>query len=675
MYKIEGERDIVRKIVFKGDQKDKLRKYLTEEYAKAKSDREPLMKKAKLWLQQANSRRSRDDARPGDSNIDIPLTKKRLIQNSSRLKNPILSQDLVYASSPRTATERAVNLAREVEQALDFICAQFDLREFLGDWIKQFQVFPFGVIKTPFVSEFEKFVYWEEIPPEDYFAFENDPGFKVEKREFDTGETKYFVEIKDKVEVRAGAFPETIPFEDFITPMGTRSVDEADVVYHRTVQSKVSIRRKIREGVYEKKDGEEKFPDCLGEPAYRHEPLIIHADDGKNTQYESADTRHFEIVEAYLEWDTDDNEDENEIIVTFEAKTGRILRAVHNFYQSYRRPFISHEYEHIIGSINGDPLTFALEPLHVANSASFNQRLDAASLANETLIFVPPHSSIERALTRNEFRTGVYQVNFDAGEAKQFSLSQNFNQLPDLEDKLERSADEVSSLTPNSFGFEQVERPTAAGTIHLSEESKQPQYDQLERFRGKMALLAFHMLSRYRQFFPEGLVYYLEQEDEQGRQTLTQEMLNWPKHSIERDVIIKTKVSSASMSKSLRKQEMLALLEKIQSIYSEMMNLASAAADINNPAAPAAMELLKGYQKAVNNMMVEFEIADKEMLNPDLLQGVNLSVQYQQNMAQMQQQLQGAVQEIQRLQAELGIVSGPPGPPQNGPQPPMGRNM
>ena len=669
MYKIEGERDIVRKVVFKGGQREELRKFLTDEYQKAKNDREPLMKKAVLWLQQANSRRSREDARPGDSNVDMPLTKKRMIQNSSRLKNPILSQERMYACKPKVAKKESHELAISIENALDYIVSQFNVRDFLGDWIKQFQTISCGVTKTPFISEFEKFVYWEEIEPSEYEEFKTTGVAKVDRREFDTGEVKYFVEIEDKVEIRAGAFPEVVPFEDFIVPSGTCSVDLADVIYHRTCQSKKSIRRKIREGIYQEKDDDQKVTDRIGEPGYEHQPLIIHADDGRKDPG-NADwarmNRHYEIVEAYLEWDTDDNEDENEIIVTFEANTGTILRAVHNFYQSYRRPFITHEYEHIIGSINGDPLTFALEPLHVANSASFNQRLDAASLANETLIFVPPHSSIERALSRSEFRTGVYQVNFDAGEAKQFSLSQNFNQLPDLEDKLERSADEVASLTPNSFGFEQVERPTAAGTIHLSEESKQPQYDQLERFRDKLALLALHMLSRYRQFFPEGLKYYLEKTDEQGAMALTQGFLQWPKHSIERDVVVKTKVSSASMSKSLRKQEMVALLGQLREIYREMLGLAQAASDIQNPAAPAAKSLLEGLQKAVENMMREFEIIDAELLNPDLTGGINISEQYQQNM-------QMAMQEIQRLQSLLG--GGPPGPGNAGPpgpQPGMG---
>lgn len=682
MYRVEGEADAVLKVDFKGDQLEKLRKYLKDEYDKAKRDREPMMKNAKLWLQQANSRRKRPDARLGDSNIDMPLTKKRLIQNSSRLKNPVLSQDRVYVCGPRTAIPETAKMSEEVEDALDYLCAQFDIREFLGDWIKQFQIFPLGVIKTPFIQEYDRFVQWVEIPAQEYMDYKGMQGKKpnIMKKEFDTGEIKYYVEIEEDIPVKQGPEPCVVPFEDFIVPFGTSGVNSADVIFHRTAQSRKTVARKITKGLYNEKDGDEKVLDKISKPSYQHEPLIVYNDNGDNKSVQSTGTqkKHYEIVEAYLEWDTDDDETYNEIIVVFEATTGTFLRAIHNFYQSYRRPFIVHQYEHVIGSIYGDSLAFALEPLHVANSASFNQRLDAASLANETMVFVPPNSSIERVLNRSEFRTGVYQVNFDVGEAKQFNLSQPFTQLPELEDKMERSADEVSSLTPNSFGFEQVERPTAAGTIHLSEESKQPQYDQLERFRGKLALLAFHMLSRSRQFFPEGLTYYLQQETEDGRQALEQAVLNWPPHSLEKDVVIKTKVSSASMSKQLRKQETLALLDKLQPVYGQMLELARSASNIQDPAAPVSYELLVGYQKAVSNMMEEFEVADRDILNPELLKGVNLSVQYQQSIQELQGRLQQAIQYIGQLRGQVPGSGGPPGPtspPQAGGVPSMGRGL
>ena len=120
--------------------------------------------------------------------------------------------------------------------------------------------------------------------------------------------------------------------------------------------------------------------------------------------------------------------------------------------------------------------------------------------------------------------------------------------------------------------------------IQIIEESKQPQYMMLERFRDSLAEVCKHVLARYRQFYPEGLEFYNMQEDPQGVQMVS-EFFQWPPETIEKDVIIETKVSSASMSKSLRKQEMVALMDKLQMYYDKLMQLAMAATDPMNPTA------------------------------------------------------------------------------------------
>ena len=93
MATIEGPKDTVQQIKFKGDQKDKLREYLRKELHECELERGRLLDKCKAWVQQANSRRLRKDIGPRDSNIDMPLTRQRMMQNSSRLMNPIFQQE------------------------------------------------------------------------------------------------------------------------------------------------------------------------------------------------------------------------------------------------------------------------------------------------------------------------------------------------------------------------------------------------------------------------------------------------------------------------------------------------------------------------------------------------------------------------------------------------------
>ena len=85
MASIEGPKDIVQPIAFKADQKDKLRDYLSKELNDCELERGRMMDKCKSWVQQANSRRRRKAIKARDSNIDMPLTRQRMMQNSSRL--------------------------------------------------------------------------------------------------------------------------------------------------------------------------------------------------------------------------------------------------------------------------------------------------------------------------------------------------------------------------------------------------------------------------------------------------------------------------------------------------------------------------------------------------------------------------------------------------------------
>jgi hypothetical protein len=397
--------------------------------------------------------------------------------------------------------------------------------------------------------------------------------------------------------------------------------------------------------------------DVLGDPDAERERLLqLTERRGKNIDLDDT-AKQFEICEAYLKWEVDKNEEPVEIIVTFEKSSMLILRAIHNYHHSYKRPFVTHEYKKVQGSIFGIPLTYILEPLHVARSASVNQRLDAASKANELIIGV-------KQIDRDTLRASIIEMDAKKDEVHEFKLSQPFTQLPELEQQLETEADKLSALSDYSFGNEQIDRPTATGQISIIEESKQPQYMMLERFRSSLAEVGKHVLSRYRQFYPEGLRYYTMQEDPQGVH-LVEEFFKWPEGAIERDVIIETKVSSANMSKSLRKQELVALLDKLVPYFDKLMELSMVATDPMNPGAIIAAKLMNGLHVAMNNMLTEFEVGKKEHLNPELVNEIQVIQQIQQAMQQMQQQLaqkdnqlaaQG--QQLQMANAQLQAVGG-----------------
>lgn len=674
MARADAPKDTVREVKFSKEQKEKLREYLGKELDETMSNRQGLIEKCKAWVSQANSRRKRNDAGARDAQIDMPLTRQRMMQNSARLLNPIFQQDMLFVA--RARNPQGEDMARSVESVVDYISDQIDYRSVCDEWVEQFQTFPFGVVKTPFVYETERIIRWQELqgdpqlgvdPLDDYNQRKLD-GQKVTIRVLQDGTEKYFIEVDEEVPVRVGAFPEVVPFEDFIIPQSALDVNSADWVMHRVWLTKPQLKEQINRGVYKKKDGDVDVLEALGDPSEEREKLIK-LDDKRSNSTESS-CLQYEIFEAYLKWDVDGKENPVEIIVTFDKKSMAFLRCIHNFYHAYRRPFVTHEYKRVQGSIFGVPLTYILEPLHVANSAVFQQRLDAGSLANETLHGVPMGTTFENSLVGDPWRTQFIQTTANKDEIFEIKLSNPYPGLEGIEGKLASEADKLSNLSDYSFGQEQIDRPTATGQVQIIEESKQPQYMMLERFRASMALIAKHVLARYKQFYPEGLSYYKMQGNPESLQ-LVEEFFQWPDGVIEKDVLIETKVSSASMSKNLRKQELVALLDKLLPLYDKMMQFAMVAADPMNPGALIATKLLNGMWVAVNEMLTEFEVGKKDQMNPQLVEVTQVVQQIQGVMQQMQQQIGQLGNQNQQLQMANAQLQGGPGPQPGMEGPPM----
>jgi len=684
MASLDVPKDSVQRIKFTADQKDKLREYLRKELSVTDGDRTRMLEKCKLWVQQANSRRGRKGVKARDANIDMPMTRQRMMQNSSRLLNPIFQQDLLYVAKPRNP--KVEDMARAVERLTDYVFDQIDCRSLCDEWVEQFQTFPFGVIKTPFVYETERVIRWKELrgnpelgegPIDEYNQRKLD-GQKVIVRRLEDGTEKYFMEIDEEVPVRVGCFPEVVPFEDFIVPMSAVDVRTADWVIHRIWMTKPTLKSRIRNGVYDKKDGDQDVFDALGDPQTQRERLLTLGDGKSNDSDLDDNAKQYEICEAYLKWAVKEDEEPTEIIVTFEKSSMVILRAIQNYHHSYKRPFITHTYKNVQGSIFGVPLTYILEPLHVAYSASINQRLDTASRAIEKVVILPSGTELKE-LDRDTWSGTFLEGDIKKDELHDISLAPTFNQLPELEGILQDEANKLSNLSDYSYGNEQIDRPTATGQVSIIEESKQPQYMMLERFRGAMAECAKHVLARYRQFYPEGLQFYTMQEDPQGMQ-MVEEFFQWPEGAIERDVIIETKVSSASMSKSLRKQELVALLDKLTQYYDKLMQLSMAATDPMNPSAMIAAILMNGLYTAMNDMLIEFEVGKKDALNPQLMEVTQVAKNIQmqmQNLMQQVNQLGAQNQQLQAANAELQGVTGQEQgvPPAPGPQPGLQGSM
>ncbi len=136
-------------------------------------------------------------------------------------------------------------------------------------------------------------------------------------------------------------------------------------------------------------------------------------------------------------------------------------------------------------------------------------------------------------------------------------------------------------------------------------------------------------------------------------------------------------MTSAQMSKNLRKQEMVALLDRVPQMYQTLMGMIEAAVN-PGPMSMIAAKLAIAYQGLIDQFMTEFEVPKKDELNPELIQEVQIAQQVQQQLQQAQQMAQQAQQQAQQMgqqlqqaQGQLAAIQGQGGMqgPGMGPQP------
>lgn len=631
------------------DDKSELVDYIVKELDKAKEWRKPWEDKWEVWERQYNSRLRREDVGPEQSRLDYPTTREFCKQISARLLNPIFQQSPIFVAVARKPDLQ--DAAKVYEDVLDYVTDRARFMQFCDSLITQAQIYPVAVAKVGWTMDKRYVRDWGE----EFAGTEEDEQGNL---------ISIFgrAEVEREVVERVGSFPEVVPCEDFFFEMGAASVKDAAWVAHRVWLTKEQLERRVDDGVYD----EEAF-EAMGEPtAYRNKVQRWAAEGyGVSLNARDKDRELYEVYEVYMRRKMDDGM-RREIIVTIDAKSKQILRAIKNFYFDHQRPFVTWCYEQTLNSIYGNSLCYLLEPLHRAYTASVNQRLDAASLANHTLLVGRMGSQLGRHFRKNRVRPGYVEIAGDPkADVAQFDIRSSYTQLPELETKFLTHMSKLAAISDYNFGIEQISRPTATGQVQLIQEGQQPLFLLLESLRDALSDIAIQQMARYRQFYPDGLEVYLEIEGPEG-QSVIEKFVTWPELLAD-EVLIETKVSSATMNKNMRRQEKLAMVDKLPQVYQTMMMFIQGAAQ-PGPMQIVSMRMLKAYQIIIDDFLEEFDIPRREEINPDFEQDLAIGQQIQ----QLVQQVQMLTMQNQQMQAAMGAGPGPgPGPGGPGPAGPV----
>lgn len=651
------------------EQRTKVTDYLLKEITSALTDRSDLERKWSDWHKQFNARLEPNNPESGDSKLDMPLTPEYCGQTRARVINPIFQQDPLIVCHPRKPNSG--NSALQLEQLTDYITDKAKMQDFCDSIFEDAQIFGVGFGKVGFTNTSRLVRNWtkEQRPILDQ------SGQPAVARSFDQMGNVVEQPMTEEVRVeqtvpadsRAGSFPERVSPVDMVFPSTARSLADSPWLDHRVWLSKYELRQRVRGGTY--------VADMqkIGSPSSAMPTIAVEI--AKNASMDVGNAKLYEVHEIYtslgvLRSGTEDEkicdgeDDAVEVIITIERGSKQILRAIYNFYHDLVRPFVSFVYKRGTDGIIGISQCFVLEPIHRAYSTSMNQSLDGGTLANSGLIVGRQGNDLGRTFKKGKIPRGWTYVETAGDIAQDIKLFQMntgaFNQLGITQNELKSHANYVSSLSAGNFGEATSERPTATGQIRIMEESNMPLFMLLGSFRVFLASVVEMMLERYRQFYPDGLVYYIQQEEDGGA-SLQERILNeWPQGAISDSVIIETKVSSSTMNKNIRKQEKLAMVDKAPQLYQTLAGMITQGLT-PQPSAPVWLKLAGAFQNLMADMFQEFEIANQDVVNPDLKEDINFGQSViQPLLAQAQQltaeneQLKSFIQEFSKGAGGLG---------------------
>ena len=655
------------------DEEELAGKLYTKIYQVESVDRKDVEDKWDIAENQYDGLLEREDMpEPWQPNMDINLTFERSKAVAARIGNPMCQQNPFFTGEPIEPQFEA--MAKQIEEFLDSKMQDLKkptLRELVFDSIRDKHIYSICVIKVPWERKTRTVKEWvlSQILTDPLGAMPEQPAPADETQLqslFQQGYQAKSVGALVDVEYveREGCFPELVSPRDFgWYPYNAPVLEEADVVWQRIRMSERAIQDEIDSGFFR-----DELESChkvnIKETVNDNQLDEVGLGDSSGTCYD--------IREIYYRDRRKDGKGkvtnfERIMWMDFESKT--ILRHVENFYSTDRIPFKVSVWEGRTGAILGMSFCYRLWAYHRAISSAINIILDLWSNATGNLNLTNDEELYEK-VDGKRVKPGQWQLTRDMPRdaVMQLPMGQSFTPLPEFFSFIERHADIACDLSQSALGIETVDRPTATGTVRQLDEAQMPLFGKLEAHRELFSEVAYAVLNRNKQFFPGGADYQTVGPD--GKKSPGN--LKLPSGLVENQVVVKVKASTNELNESGRKQESVALLDRLGAYIGSQMQLIMAGS-APSPAQMAIGSLIEANRTMFNRLLEAFKVPDANEINPPLGQemasGQALMAQIQQ-LGQQCQALQAQLQQAQGIQPTQPAQGGPGGGGQGGPSGP-----
>lgn len=577
---------------------------------------------------------------PRESELDFTITFETCKQASSNLTNPILAQDTVLVAKARPGFP---TIAATHDILLDWMTDQYNFAAFINDLIRHAQIYTKATVKSPWIRKTRVIKFWER----------DQAGGSSESEREDV--------------VKEGSFPYLVDPRRIYHPIPCVSVDEAPWWAEKIDTNPAEIKKKRDDGYYRADVNPYAIGDKDSSPEKDKETEELYIanaiEAGKTVPGDRTKVHLFECYTTY---------EGAECVIILDLDRRTWLAAHGPFYQEFPRPYETFCWHQVVGSVDGKSLCGVTDQLHRAYVAIMNILLDAGIRSIEPLVLAAKELGLSEMIHNGRLGPGLQEVESLVMEKLSDGIHEiklttgQVSFLIELLARIEKHMRDASSIPPAFYGEEVAQRPTATGTTSVLEKAMQPLYELMSRLRPTIVRVAEIQYSQLRQFKPKNLRIFIDAQNPQEKSMLEAMLIEFPPGYWRDQVLIETKVNSQTMSKSIKKQEALAMVDKWPELARAQLELMGAATS-GGPISFAAGNALDIFDLVLAEWLTEFELP--EVRDAVEIQGTKMAGEA---VAQAQQQLISIIEDRQRrivdLEAQVVDLGGevPPEPEAGG---------
>lgn len=417
--------------------------------------------------------------------------------------------------------------------------------------------------------------------------------------------------VKEVITEFEGANYYPISREDLVVSSDATCIRDAFLVGFRTYLRKAEIQTKINQGFYYD------IIDRLTAPSEIDETKKERAED-QGIEIQSYEKDKYEIWELWFKYDVDEDDEEDDIVVTWHRDTHTILSAIYNplFYNF--RPFQELKFNPVEFRFDGEGTCEILEPIQLEIDAQHNQRLDRINQTIAPSFLVADGSDIEDF----EYYPGVVRRTANPAEDLR-EIQVSTAPIPSTvqeEMMLVQYAKESMGVFPETLGQSTAERPVFREAVARIQEGNRKLKFGIDNIRADIAEAIMKGVEIMAQHQPN----YTYKVEEKG--TYEKKTLDFPFEYIRDCVGIELAASSELLNQEVRREINLTLYQLLSDYMTKLAGMGQA---LTSPMVPSEFKkfIIHASQiseKILERVLKDFDQPDAEELVINLTDSINL---------------------------------------------------